>query len=66
MIGGCVWNCKYNGPGSTHLKDILLLFCEDHEALGFECRCFVLYNLKLRQSGNVPMDLFPCKNKEKT
>lgn len=61
MIGGCVWNCKYNGL-ALNLKDI---FCEDTEGLGFELRCFMLYNFKLGQSGNILVNLFPCENKEK-
>lgn len=50
MTGGCVWNRKYSGSGFKHLKDILLLFCEDPEGLSFKLRCFMLYNFQLRQS----------------
>lgn len=50
MTGGCVRNRKYSGSGFKHLKDILLLFCEDPEGLSFELRCFMLYNFKLGQS----------------
>lgn len=54
------------GSGSKHLKDILLLFCKNSEGLGFELRCFMFFNIKLGQSGNVLLNLFPCENREKT